>query len=168
MEIWPLHRLEGWPWILVLRFTARIRGNLPQTHILLGEIWVSFFLPQLYFKITKQGYFWTAISGYWQKGKILCQPDIFLLSFSFHVKSRLSWRQGNILIFRSMRRKDFPKVKLNSWVMWPPHKLILFFFSSSFFARWHCPSCWFMLEITELQGALNCWVAFWGGVKRCS
>ena len=48
MEIWPLHPLEGWPWILVLCFTARIRGNLPQTHILLGEIWVFFFASALF------------------------------------------------------------------------------------------------------------------------
>lgn len=41
-EIWPLHPLESWPWILVLHLAARIRGNLPQTHILLQEIWVYF------------------------------------------------------------------------------------------------------------------------------
>lgn len=151
-EIWPLHPLvKSWPWILVLRSAARIRGNLPQTHILLQEIW-AYFASALFQKRKKQGYFWTAISGYWQKGKILCRAVIFLLSFSFRVKSRSSWKAKKLTDtqFCETKKKDFPKVKLNSWAMWPPCKLMNVFFFSSFLMLWHCHSCPFMAKRTEL------------------
>lgn len=118
IEIWPLHLLESWPWILVLCLAARIRGNLPQTHILLQEICAVF--ASALFQKRKTRLLLNCNLWLLTEREILCKGVIFFfLSFSFRVKSRSSWKAKKLTDIPFCVKKRLPEVKLNSWATWP-------------------------------------------------
>lgn len=145
IEIWPLHTLESWPWILVLCLAARIRGNLPQTHILLREI-CAYFASALFSKMQNKATFELQSVAIDRKGKDCAWGWFFSYHFLFVSKVGRAERQRNLLIFISVSREDFAKVKLNSWATRPPHKLMVYLFIF----------CLFMKRITDVV-----WRAEW-------
>lgn len=151
IEIWPLHPLESWPWILVLRLAARIRGNLQQTHILLREIW-AYFASALFQKRKTRLLLNCNLWLLTEKGKYCARGWFFSYHFLFVSKVGRAERQRNLLIFSSVRRKDFSKVKLNSWATWPPHKLMKL--SDAAIAAYLCQ------ELLNSRCALVSWMTF--------
>lgn len=127
IEIWPLHRLESWPWFLVLCLAARIRGNLPQTHILLREIW-AYFASALFSKMQNKATFELQSVAIDRKGKDGAWGCFFSYRFLFVSKVGQAERQRTIAIFCSVRKEDFAKVKQNSWATCPPHELMIYLF----------------------------------------